>query len=922
MTISSSIRKVTAAGNGVLTNFSFNFQVRQASDISVVYTNANGTQTTLDPSLYTVGLNAIPAGQLWPNGGTITYPLSGSPIASGTSLTIIRTVSYQQGSSLINQGGYYPQVVETALDLLTMETQQLSELVGRAIVANPVDVTPNMQLPPAAVRANAALGFDASGAIALLNKNNNVPVFSPSTWELLNYTSMKALTGMLDGLVVHVRGGNTEGDGQDGSFYWNSTSAAADDGFATIASNAGGTGRWIRLFGAVKQSGTPPTKNTVARKLREYVSVEDAPFNAAGDGVTDDTAAIQAAIDFGIQYSVPRIRLVDRHEYLFSDTLHIGYGAGAFTQTDVTLEGQTSGSILSLLNYTGPLDRPAINIQGTRSGGLRKVSLIYQWGSGYAVIQDMAYTGNEIWRRANVTNWYAPGAATTLSQAFCGVCVDAYSGNPTNKYPTVTYPAFLGGGIAQYNKYASSNPRIEDCIIYGFYIGCSISPNNSGSGDYVRLNGTRISYSAYGVVSSNQNGRFVDLTNSTIGACYCGITNKLSAPSGKSPFNLVNADLNSFGYKAFDIDLANPIEVVNCYAEGLTTVGQLASGGADPYGVRFNSCQIQLARLGPDGSTYVPPYIASLCGTFDNCSITEVYGLERIADQTGEARSYAVLEETAIRNSFTKGNFPTAAAPEAIGMYNTGGIVFQSGSSIADRPNRIRRGCGFSFNGANDVIIREGADRANGVVNVYCCAADHYGTRRNYKLAAADTGIYCTLGAVTVGGQQITTTITTENTNTIAVGDVLHRSDSTYVLLVQAYNSGTGAATMLVCTDYQKTAAGVYTLNSGTPATGTWYVLRPGKFPSHSGLALSCTSASNVIQVQDQTGAAIADATVYYAIGDTILVCPDNAHAVFDSTAPFTGFVLITNIVGANITVNKNALATVKVPAVPSLWLN
>src|SRR5690348_4477621 len=110
MTIATSSSRAIARGNGVATSFAFGFLIPDSSEMTVTYTDASGVQTVLDPSLYTV------AGIGDAAGGTVTYPLSGSPIASGTSITIARAVPYTQPTSLVNQGGYYPAVVEGALD--------------------------------------------------------------------------------------------------------------------------------------------------------------------------------------------------------------------------------------------------------------------------------------------------------------------------------------------------------------------------------------------------------------------------------------------------------------------------------------------------------------------------------------------------------------------------------------------------------------------------------------------------------------------------------------------------------------------------------------------------------------------------------------------------------------------------------------
>jgi hypothetical protein len=84
-------------------------------------------------------------------------------MAVGKSLTISGSVAETQGTSIINQGGFFPQIIEAALDRLTILIQQLRELSGRSLSFPVSDSTPNSALPTASVRANNLLAFDASG---------------------------------------------------------------------------------------------------------------------------------------------------------------------------------------------------------------------------------------------------------------------------------------------------------------------------------------------------------------------------------------------------------------------------------------------------------------------------------------------------------------------------------------------------------------------------------------------------------------------------------------------------------------------------------------------------------------------------------------------------------------------------------------
>lgn len=131
MTISTSAASIIVLGNGSSTSFNIPFICDAAEFIDVIYTDTNGTQTTLTSSQYTLVLNTAATGQIWGIGGTLTYPTVGSPIASGTSLTISRVLPYTQAITISNQGEFAPQVIEEMGDTLEMQIQQVAARTGQ-----------------------------------------------------------------------------------------------------------------------------------------------------------------------------------------------------------------------------------------------------------------------------------------------------------------------------------------------------------------------------------------------------------------------------------------------------------------------------------------------------------------------------------------------------------------------------------------------------------------------------------------------------------------------------------------------------------------------------------------------------------------------------------------------------------------------
>lgn len=159
MTISSTTRKAGPfSGTGTQAAFPFSFKVFEASDVLVVQTDAQGNETPLSlGSQYTVALSSDQDGQ---PGGVVTLRVA---VPVGQLLTISSSVPLTQGVSIPNMGGFYPRVIERALDKLTIAAQQVADTVSRGLRFPLSDPAPNGALPTAGSRSGKFLGFDAAG---------------------------------------------------------------------------------------------------------------------------------------------------------------------------------------------------------------------------------------------------------------------------------------------------------------------------------------------------------------------------------------------------------------------------------------------------------------------------------------------------------------------------------------------------------------------------------------------------------------------------------------------------------------------------------------------------------------------------------------------------------------------------------------
>lgn len=123
MTVTTTATITVGQGNGATNTFNYDFLIPSTSAVAVSFTDADGITTSLSSTQYAIsGIGNA-------TGGSVVYPLVGSPIPVGSYITITRNLQLLQLVSISNQGAFYPRVVEAALDYLMMAIQQVNERI-------------------------------------------------------------------------------------------------------------------------------------------------------------------------------------------------------------------------------------------------------------------------------------------------------------------------------------------------------------------------------------------------------------------------------------------------------------------------------------------------------------------------------------------------------------------------------------------------------------------------------------------------------------------------------------------------------------------------------------------------------------------------------------------------------------------------
>lgn len=541
MTISSETRKAGPyVGNGVTTAFPFAFKVFTAADVLVVRTNLSSVDTTLTLGTdYTVTLNAD---QNANPGGTVTLP---SALALNFKLTLTSQVGYLQSTDLQNQGGFYPQVITTALDKLTILAQQLREDVGRAVkVSISSTATPDNLLvqidqavSDAAYSASVASGYadDSLGYLndfksryygALASDPSTDPLgapvsagdqyFNTGTLRMRVYTGTSwADTGVATPVTITTQ--RFSGNGSTTAFTLDVAPAFQAACEAYISGVAQVPGIDYTVSGATLTfTSAPPagTNNIFVRSVSTYAAgtVADGSITAAklADGV--------ATADPGSNGIVAR--------------------TGNKTAAARTI---TAGAGISVTNGNGVSGNPTVANTGVTSINGQTGDVTMSTGSGAVA-----------WARIDGAAGAWPGGVSTVSRTSGSTTATITTANnhglttgnivyPASGISSIAYPVTVTGPKT-FTVTTTATTALNSAAIT-FYVATVLAGSNvslvtkgpGGTGIYYVNFKTPLSDVNYAVLAISNGGA---VSPSTYAAAYCDVT-------------VVNSDFSTMNFAAF-----------------------------------------------------------------------------------------------------------------------------------------------------------------------------------------------------------------------------------------------------------------------------------------------------------------------------------------------------------------------------------
>ena len=576
----------------------------------------------------------------------------------------------------------------------------------------------------------------------------------------------KATQNVIEGIVSTGSTGVSAGSFQVGQQYKiTSLGTTTQSQWNTIAGTTGQTYVVGSMFtaattGAGSGTGAAAVARTLANRFADVVNVKD--FGAVGDGVTDDTAAIQAALDFGGTIHFP-------DGVYISETLNIGSDTYLALSNGAVLKAKsgymTSGTGNMLLDIT--VDSSNVSITGgTIDGNLSAGDLaIWPNAAGNSVCP-LATVPNLVYVRS-VDNISFTNVRFVNTIASCLRLFGTLGTNESTNFKVVGcyFDNVLGNCIYG----AATNLIVSDCIVNligdirgtnaggtlgGFFVGSTfnaIIADNSirqttdssiyivnDPGGNVSVTGNVITYSGKDAIKVLESSSNVTITGNVIVA------------SGKSCIGIFDNGTND---KGDSIIANNIVGYVNTPTNILDPLNN--------YAVKtITGCTNQ-------SSLWVGSYDSVAIGTAASNLIVDG---NKISNVLGPVFNPTEQNISIINNKIVNATGPAAIIQSSYGCNFSNNIIENVGSNAAFSFNSYVYG--IFINGVNEnIIINNNIIRTTGADAVY---SDDFKT----FITISGNQFYDWNGAACIYLNG--TTPSSDNANNIVIsGNVMNGTDTT-----------------------------------------------------------------------------------------------------------------------------------------------
>lgn len=335
------------------------------------------------------------------------------------------------------------------------------------------------------------------------------------------------------------------------------------------------------------------TKVTYSMIEGAIVNVRD--FGAVGDGIVDDTAALQSAIDFAVANQ--KIVSIPSGQYKITNSLIIGTWNGtswAAGWASMSLIGDNYAYASGISPEIVPTfnNKPAIIIQNARGVIVQNIAIKGQNTilstllSDYTLLMDAA-------------NFVTGGARDSQYSPYAGICIDPFGTAvpPDGGYPGMS--SYYTTGAAGSSKIIIDNISISD-----FVVGIMITPNDitqNAEDFYFRacsIAGTKVSFA----VGQSQS-RTLSWQGGNSAFAYYGFDTK---SYGRQQGIIPNIDgVNMAGKYLFNanINYGSPVSAQSIYAESFASIGSFYNNASSQQTVTFIGCSFNFADFSVGGTS-------------------------------------------------------------------------------------------------------------------------------------------------------------------------------------------------------------------------------------------------------------------------------------------------------------------------------